>query len=70
MMDVVLQELDMRATAENADAQGSEATVGGAVIADFQAFDSNVTPVNEMSVCRFAPPGIKFSASKIAVSPG
>src|SRR5277367_629681 len=45
MMDVVLQQFYMGAGAHNTDAQRSEPAVGGAVVANFKAFDPDVTLV-------------------------
>ena len=45
MMDVVLQELDVRSTTEDADANWRAAPVPGAVIADLQALNPDVALV-------------------------
>ncbi len=45
MMDVVLQQFYMGAGTHNTDAQWSEPMFGGAVVANFKAFDPNVTLV-------------------------
>ena len=45
VMDVVLQQFDMRAGSHNVYAQWSESMFGGVEVANFKAFDSHVALV-------------------------
>src|SRR5271155_1264194 len=45
VMNIILQELDMRSRASDADTHGSETVFGSAVIPDLEALDSDVALV-------------------------